>query len=142
MPEERLLICSCEHGGNRVPAQYRALFTGAEEVLESHRGWDVGALTLAEDLARRFGAPLCAARVTRLLVELNRSPGHPRVFSEFSRGLDSDERQRVLDGYYFPHREGGAAPPGVRRGPGRAPGDSPGDPHLYARARGCCARGG
>ncbi len=105
MPEAPRLVLSCEHGGNRVPGRYRGLFAGAAPVLASHRGWDPGALKLAEHLSRRFGAPLHASRVTRLLVELNRSPGHPRVFSEYSRVLGLDERRRLLARHYLPHRE-------------------------------------
>ena len=105
MPERPGLILSCEHGGKRVPTAHRALFAGAERALASHRGWDPGALALAEHLAHRFAAPLYASRTTRLLVELNRSPRHPALFSEFSRALDPDERRRVLARHYLPHRE-------------------------------------
>jgi len=35
---------------------------------------------------------------------LNRSIGHPRLFSEFSRNLRSAERKELLDEHYFPHR--------------------------------------
>jgi len=98
------LVVSCEHGGNRVPAAYRALFKGKQGVLDSHRGWDPGALDLARALARATDAPLVANTVSRLVVECNRSIGHPRVFSEFTRGLSRDERARLLDLYYHPHR--------------------------------------
>ena len=37
-----LLVLSCEHAHNRVPARYRHLFDA--ELLESHRGYDLGAL--------------------------------------------------------------------------------------------------
>ena len=45
------LLVTCEHGGNRVPKEYRRLFAGWEPVLASHRGYDPGALTLARELA-------------------------------------------------------------------------------------------
>jgi len=38
------LVLTCEHGGNRVPAAYRALFEGAEALLATHAGYDIGAL--------------------------------------------------------------------------------------------------
>ena len=44
--------------------------------------------------------------VTRLLIDLNRSVGHPRLFSEFSRTLGQAEREALLDRYYFPYRLG------------------------------------
>jgi predicted N-formylglutamate amidohydrolase len=97
-------IVTCEHGGNRVPARYSARFTGWEHRLESHRGFDAGALSMAHDLARAVGAPLVASRVTRLLVDLNRSIGHPQLHSRALRGVSPDEIQRILDEHYTPYR--------------------------------------
>jgi predicted N-formylglutamate amidohydrolase len=99
------LILTCEHGGCRVPAEYRKLFAGASETLRSHRGWDPGSLDLARTFEKRFAAPLFFNTVTRLLVELNRSPEHPRLFSEFTRGLDPPTRQSLLERYYHPYRQ-------------------------------------
>jgi len=55
-------------------------------------------------LARALDAPLRAATVTRLLVDLNRSPGNPRVFSEWTRGLRREERRELLARWHTPHR--------------------------------------
>lgn len=99
------LLLSCEHGGNRVPARYAALFRDAQGVLASHRGWDPGALDLARRLEKSLQAPLVFATVTRLLVELNRSPKHEALFSEFTRELPARERERLLARHYRPYRE-------------------------------------
>lgn len=101
------LVLSCEHAGARVPAEYRHLFASkaAQKALESHRGSDLGALAVARSLHRALGAPLYASSVTRLLVDLNRSEGHPRLLSEFSRQLGPAERHALLERYYFPHRD-------------------------------------
>lgn len=102
-----VLIVSCEHGGNRVPVAYRRLFdsSAARRALASHRGSDIGALTVARRLAEILAVPLHAATTTRLLVDLNRSPRHPRLFSEFSRKLGSAERQTLIERVYRPHRD-------------------------------------
>jgi predicted N-formylglutamate amidohydrolase len=97
-------IVTCEHGGNAVPDRYASLFVDHQDLLATHRGWDPGSLDLAERLAARLGAPLYAARTTRLLVDLNRSPEAPDLFSEISRGLAAGERARVLAACYFPYR--------------------------------------
>jgi predicted N-formylglutamate amidohydrolase len=101
-----VLVLTCEHGGAQVPLKYRHLFASkaAKSALESHRGCDLGALRLARSLQRALGAPLHASTVTRLLVDLNRSVGHPRLFSEFSKGLGSAERTALLEERYYPHR--------------------------------------
>lgn len=98
------LLLTCEHGGNRVPQAYRRAFRGAQEVLATHRGLDIGALAVGRGLAADLGAPLVFSTVTRLLVDLNRSSGHPRQFSEFCRHLSVEERAAVAARYYTPYR--------------------------------------
>lgn len=99
------LIITCEHGGNGIPKPYRGLFHAYQAQLTSHRGLDFGALTMAKALANAFKAPLVAATTSRLLVDLNRSVGHPRLHSDAIRGLTSDERERILELYYYPFRK-------------------------------------
>jgi predicted N-formylglutamate amidohydrolase len=99
------IILSCEHGGSRIPAAYEALFHGQEELLATHRGYDLGILPLARYLARELGAPLHAAEVSRLLVDLNRCRHSPTLFSEVTRRLPAGERGEILRRYYDPYRE-------------------------------------
>ena len=98
------ILVTCEHGGHQVPAPLRGRFGGADAALASHRGWDPGALGLARRLARAWEAPLRAAVVSRLVVDLNRSAHHPRVFSEWTRALAAPERRALLERYHEPHR--------------------------------------
>jgi len=98
-------VVSCEHAGRDVPARYEGLFAASPGVLDSHGGWDRGAAPLARALAAALGRPARLHRVTRLLVDVNRSAGHPRCFSELSRVLPPEERRRVLERVHAPHRE-------------------------------------
>jgi len=98
------LVITCEHGGNRIPAPYRGLFHAQQAPLDSHRGYDPGALIMARALAKRFAAPLVASTVSRLLVDLNRSVGHPRLYSEATRKAPAEVRQSILQHYYQPYR--------------------------------------
>ena len=59
---------------------------------------------MARDLAAAFGAPLVASTVTRLLVDLNRSIGHPRLHGEAVRALPRETRERILADHYRPYR--------------------------------------
>jgi len=102
-PDTRLLL-TCEHGGNRIPPEYRALFRGTERVLASHRGWDPGALSLARALGRRVGVPVLAVTWSRLLVEANRTPGNRRIWSPWTASLSKREKLRILERYWWPHR--------------------------------------
>ncbi|MBW3596140.1 MAG: N-formylglutamate amidohydrolase [Planctomycetes bacterium] len=98
------MLFTCEHGGNRVPREFADLFRDAKTALESHRGYDPGALPLAKSLAGRFEAAFFFSTITRLLVELNRSPRNRRLFSEFTSALDATTRQVMREMYYDPYR--------------------------------------
>lgn len=97
-------VITCEHGGNRVPARYRHLFRGFEALLQTHRGYDAGALAMAAELASAFGAPLLVSTVSRLVVDLNRSASHPRLYSEVTRGAPIAVRRDILQRHYLPYR--------------------------------------
>ncbi len=99
------LLVTCEHATRHVPVRWRARLAIPAEILESHRGWDPGAVGLARLIARRHDAELIEGGVSRLIVELNRSPRHPRLWSEFSRGLSGAEKEALLERYYRPYRE-------------------------------------
>lgn len=100
-----VLLVSCEHGGNRVPAAYRGLFRNHRGQLDSHRGQDFGSLATARALSQRLGARLIHATTTRLLVDLNRSRGHPRLFSEITRPLPRATREEIVRAHYRPYRD-------------------------------------
>ena len=98
------LLLTCEHAGNRVPAAYEGRFRGADRVLASHRGWDPGALHLARAVGRRLGVAVLSVSWSRLLVESNRSPTNPRIWSPWTAALPADEKAKILDRYWWPHR--------------------------------------
>jgi predicted N-formylglutamate amidohydrolase len=98
-------IVSCEHAGYLVPEPYSALFTGQENVLRSHLGWDPGALKLAAVISVASDSPLISHIYTRLLIETNRSEGHRSLFSEFTKRLSDSEKEDLVNKYYRPYRE-------------------------------------
>jgi predicted N-formylglutamate amidohydrolase len=106
MPDRRLhLIFTCEHASNRVPREFQCVADRARSALQTHRGYDPGAAQLARHLAKRFGAPLALGKWSRLLIELNRSPHHPQLWSEFSRSLPATAKRKLLETYYQPFRD-------------------------------------
>ena len=105
LPKGWKMILSCEHGGHRIPSPWRQSLQVPGRVLESHRGWDLGALRMARYLKRQLPGPLVANEVSRLLVDFNRSPHHRELFSTYSRILSPEERRRVLSRYYLPYRK-------------------------------------
>jgi predicted N-formylglutamate amidohydrolase len=97
-------LITCEHGGNRIPAPCRPLFRGRRALLDSHRGYDPGALVMARELARAFTAPLVTSTISRLVIDLNRSLGHPQLFSAATRGAPAALRAEIVERHYLPYR--------------------------------------
>lgn len=86
-----------------MPEPWAPLFSGRDELLASHRGWDPGALPLARHLARLARAPLRYSTTTRLLVDPNRSPGHGTLFSELTRELSEEDRRTIMSRHHRRH---------------------------------------
>lgn len=99
------LLITCEHGGNGIPAPFHPLFVQHQELLDSHRGWDPGALVMAEALAAACRAPLVASTTSRLLIDLNRSLRHRDVFSPITRAASTAVRERIVEEHYKPYRD-------------------------------------
>ena len=96
-------LLTCEHGGNEIPEEYQKYFINAGDVLNSHRGYDPGALDMfffLQDLANYS----FYNTTSRLLIEPNRSLHHPALFSEFTKYLSSKEKKGLVDGFYLPYR--------------------------------------
>lgn len=102
-PGDIACLVTCEHGGNRIPSPYAALFRSHAALLASHRGYDPGALAMARALARAFDARLMTSTVSRLLVELNRSPGRQFRYSPVMQKATRNVRADVCRQYYTPH---------------------------------------
>lgn len=97
-------LVTCEHYTNHIPVAYLPLFGKAAAVVDSHRGYDVGAASLYHRLEtlfdRSFHCPY-----SRLLIEPNRSLHHRHLFSPFSMQLDKKERTRLIAQLYQPYRK-------------------------------------
>lgn len=98
-------LISCEHGGNNIPAAYKACFKEADKVLESHRGYDPGALLLHQLLSSQLADASFYSTTSRLLVELNRSLHHKNLFSAYTKELAPSEKQEIIAAYYLPYRK-------------------------------------
>ncbi|MEO8626851.1 MAG: N-formylglutamate amidohydrolase [Betaproteobacteria bacterium] len=98
------ILITCEHGGNRIPAAYRSFFQASQELLDSHHGYDIGALVVAKELSATFAAPLITSTTSRLLIDLNRSIGHPNLHSEAVRAAPKSVRQQIIEQHYVPYR--------------------------------------
>lgn len=99
------ILVTCEHGGNDIPKKFRQLFFDAQEVLQTHRGYDLGALSISQMLAHGLQSRLFSSTTSRLLIDLNRSLGHAEIFSKWSKCLNKCERESLIQSYYRAYRD-------------------------------------
>lgn len=99
-----ILLLTCEHGGNEIPARWTKLFRGQKRRLSTHEGLDIGAAAVARRLSSSLEAPLLLSTTSRLLVDLNRSLGNATLFSNVTAALPEEERRAILEEHYLPHR--------------------------------------
>ncbi|MEK7393009.1 MAG: N-formylglutamate amidohydrolase, partial [Fibrobacterota bacterium] len=97
-------VVTCEHGGNQIPADYESFFVDHAALLETHRGYDPGALLFAQELSTALHSPLVASTTSRLLVDLNRSIGNRHLFFEATASINPDVRTEIVAKYYQPYR--------------------------------------
>jgi predicted N-formylglutamate amidohydrolase len=80
------------------------LFRDHRALLATHRGFDPGALVMARQLAAALAAPLVTSTISRLVVDLNRSIGHPRLHSQATRNTSPATRASIIAQHYLPYR--------------------------------------
>ena len=97
------LVLTCAHGGNHIPTTYEDCFKNASDILQTHRGYDLGALDVFHHL-KPLADVSFYSETSRLLIELNRSLHHKNLFSEFSKTLSEDEKTHLITNYYSDYR--------------------------------------
>ena len=96
------VFLSCEHASNAIPDYLSAKFQNdsAQEILKTHRGYDIGALevffALQKILAPKFSI---AGKFSRLAIDLNRNSNRNHRFSEFSEDEPLEIKQKLKE--YF-----------------------------------------
>jgi predicted N-formylglutamate amidohydrolase len=98
------LLLTCEHGGNNIPIAFQPNFVDHKKTLNSHLGYDIGALELFHELEDIADVSFYS-ETSRLLVELNRSLHHNKLFSDFTRSLADKDKNEILKHYYYPYRD-------------------------------------
>jgi predicted N-formylglutamate amidohydrolase len=99
-----VILITCEHASNAVPADYKTIFSN-EAILETHEGWDPGALDIAKEFGSFLELPVHTYDYTRLLIEVNRSLDHPKLFSQWTDALSDVDKTHLIENYYLPYRQ-------------------------------------
>jgi predicted N-formylglutamate amidohydrolase len=100
-----------DHAGRRIPRRLASLGLAASE-LQRHIAWDIGALSVARQVAAVLEAPLVAQNYSRLVIDCNRDPEVAASIPRSSEsvaipgniGLSGDEvgarRAEIFDPYH------------------------------------------
>lgn len=104
------LLFLCEHAGKAVPAALNGLGI-AEDDLNDHIGWDIGAAGVTRHLAEMFGATAILATYSRLVIDANRPLSHPGSMPEESDarpipgniGLSPEDRRARQEACFWPY---------------------------------------
>lgn len=104
------VVFLCDHAQNTIPPEYRALGL-AEDQLQRHIAYDIGAEALTRRLAELFGAPAVLSRFSRLLIDPNRGEDDPTLVMRFSDGaivpgnarIGEDEIERRIVRFFRPY---------------------------------------
>ena len=73
----------CDHASRAVPAEMQNLGL-TEAQFERHIAFDIGAAEVTRLLARRLDAQAVLTGYSRLVIDVNRPPGHPQSIPEIS----------------------------------------------------------
>lgn len=100
----------CDHASSEVPAEYRNLGLG-EEDLDKHIGIDIGIADVVRTLCQRLDATAVLTRYSRLLLDCNRWIEDPRLILAESDGIlvpgNSDvteaEKAQRAEAYFWPY---------------------------------------
>ncbi len=79
------VLVLCDHASNAVPSWLGSLGI-SDDAMQSHIGWDIGALHMAERIAQRADAPGIFSAYSRLVLDCNRPLSDPALIPEVSDG--------------------------------------------------------
>ena len=106
------LLLVCDHASRIVPGRLGNLGLGAD-AFQRHIAYDIGAAGVARQLSESLDAPLVMAGFSRLVIDLNRPPGHPGSILEESdgvpvpgnAGLDDESRRARIRELFEPYHD-------------------------------------
>jgi len=101
-----------DHASRRIPQAYDNLGLSGPD-LSRHIAWDIGTEVMVRHLCAHFGCGGHLARVSRLVIDMNRELDAPGLIPEESDGTDiianqkltPDQRRERIERYYTPYHQ-------------------------------------
>ncbi len=79
------VVVTCEHAARRLPERW-GWSTDDHWLVDTHWAYDIGAATLAREVATLLAAPVVLARFSRLLIDPNRPLGSETLIRQEAEG--------------------------------------------------------
>lgn len=100
------LILTCEHASNAFPTALLTHIPPSEYArLHTHEGIDLGAAAIMQALVNALHPyHHQTAKMSRLLIDCNRSLTHPTCFSSWTHTFTPQIQQDIIETYYLPFR--------------------------------------
>ena len=104
------ILLVCDHASNRIPSSLGTLGLDPAQ-LNLHIAHDIGAAEVARHLSVHLNAPAVLANYSRLVIDINRQPGHPSSIAAVSdnipipgnRALSEAGRAARVEGLFWPY---------------------------------------
>ncbi len=93
-PTSSPIVLLCDHASPRIPRKLDNLGLDCE-TLTRHVAWDIGTPEVALHLAKRFDASVVMTTYSRLVIDVNRRPGHPTSIPAVSEDVVIPGNQSV-----------------------------------------------
>ncbi len=90
------LLLICDHASRKVPAALGDLGLPATE-FERHIAYDIGAEAITRQLSKTLDARAVLASYSRLVIDLNRPPGHPESIPANSDGTSVPANKNLTE---------------------------------------------
>lgn len=95
-------VLSAEHATNWLP-KVSLSQPDLLSLLNTHRAYDIGVTELSQQIQTELKCPLVLGKVSRLLVDLNRSSDKPNVFGPAAKHFSEAEKNFLLKRYHQAH---------------------------------------
>jgi len=107
--KETILMLSCEHASNHLPAQWQHLLASLDittELLESFAAYDPFAKELTLYLAQNIQCDFLLGQISRLIIDLNKSTKKEKCLPKhISQNITTAEKQLLLNQEYHHYHQ-------------------------------------
>ena len=106
------VLLICDHASRAIPKALNHLGID-KDALKTHIAYDIGAADVTRLLSKRLDAQAVLAGYCRLVIDLNRYPGHPDSILDVSDGivvpgnlgLSEEARTQRADAFFWPYHD-------------------------------------